>query len=154
MPRKKPEAGSSKPVKPQGESARDDKAAAEAAREKERRAFVETMAGYGMPLEELGLLLVPPVSKADLEARYAREIEIGKAKGKAKVVDWVWASAEKGNVTARVYLHKLLLPERLPLLPAPEVPNSQEAPAESNKSTSLMPDADATRRILNFPGPK
>lgn len=61
-----------------------------------------------MPLEELGLLLVPPLSKVEIETRYGALIEQGKAKAKGKLVNLIWETVKK-SPTMQIYLSKVML---------------------------------------------
>lgn len=139
MARKPPRPPSSKP-----EASADDE------REKERRAFVETMAGYGMPLPELGLLLVPSLSEDEIKVRYARELETGAAKAKANLVNLIWQTAKK-SATVQIYLSKVMLGwnEKAGLPEKPEQPDNTEA------KPALTPSAkEIEAAILSFPGPQ
>jgi hypothetical protein len=151
---KKPDQTSSKSGRDAGAEA---KAAAEeaAARERQRKTLVETLSGYGMPLDELGLLLLPPLSKVEVETRYAYEIEIGPAKAKAQLVQGLWQNALKGNASAQIYLHKLMekeAAERAARNPAPPS-ETTEAPA-SPKGPAPVVDLAAFSKTFKSAAPK
>lgn len=120
-------------------------------RERERRAFVEALASRGMPPDALALILVPPLSVAELTARYGKELEIGAAKGKAQVVDWVWESATKGNAAARMFLAKVLVG----LGDTPRDPVPKTRPEEAPEDLPAAGQSDLETSILQFPvGPR
>lgn len=108
------------------------------------------MAGYGMPLPELGLLLVPAISEDEIKVRYARELETGAAKAKANLVNLIWQTAKK-SATVQIYLSKVMLgwSEKVGL------PEKTEQPDNTESKPAAMPTArDIERAILNFPAPQ
>lgn len=100
-----------------------------------------------MPLEELGLLLVPAMSAEALELRYGGVIELGKAKAKAGLVQMIWANAPK-STTLQIYLSKVALGwsekgVRVGL-PEQDLDNPQAPPA------LLPPAAEIEGKMLNL----
>ena len=117
--------------------------------------FIEVMAGRGMPLDELGLLMVPPLSESEIKERYRDAIAIGRAKTKAQSVTWVWESAEKGNVAARIYLSKVFAgwSEKGGVGENKEPPET-EMEANSQSQSPAMPSKEAMDKIYPFPSRK
>jgi hypothetical protein len=116
---------------------------------KQKREFVEAMAGMRLPLEEIALLLVPPVTEEELKRDYAKELEAGPARENVRLVTQIVAQARKGNATILVYLSKAWLgwSEKGPRTEMPANPaDSREAPANIPTASELEAE------ILNFPG--
>lgn len=80
-----------------------------AERDRERRGFIETMAGLRIPPETIGMLLVPPIGADEIKASYARELEAGPAKVDAKIANGILAYLEKNDRTTLIYLSKVFL---------------------------------------------
>lgn len=73
---------------------------AAAALHDQKRKFVETLAGLKMPLDQVALLLQPPISVDQLKEDYAADIEIGLAKKNLQVMGQFHKNLEKGNMAA------------------------------------------------------
>jgi hypothetical protein len=108
------------------------------------------MVGYGMPLPELGLLLVPPLSEDEIKVKYLRELETGPAKAKARLVGLIWETAKK-SATVQIYLSKVMLGwnEKVGLPEKPEAPDNTETKPAGTPSAREIEAA-----ILSFPGPQ
>jgi hypothetical protein len=113
----------------------------------ERRVFIETVAGYGMPLEEIALLLKPPVSVEDLRRDYAVELEMGPAKANLETVAMLRSAVKKGNVTAAIYWTKAKMG-----WVEGKGANKGESPTESGSLTGpfKMPTAKQMGKILHI----
>lgn len=104
----------------------------------QKRKMVETLAGYGMPEEEIGLLLVPPIDLATLRQSYAAELEMGPVKANLETLSMLRAGVKKGNMTAVIWWTKVKMgwTERGPQskdrpsenddVPAPKLPGKKE----------------------------
>ncbi len=120
--------------------------------EKERRAFVTRWAGYGLPLVELGLLLVPPLCEQQVIARYAEEIEIGQAEQKRDLVGWLWDSAREGNASVQMFLagHVLGWKRSNPDLKGKQAtPKATDSPDPAKRAQ--MPTAEQVGKIYKLP---
>jgi hypothetical protein len=73
------------------------------------RKLVEEMAGYGFPHEHICQLLSPPISKVTLLKYFKAELTAGLPKANSRVAKWLFASARKGDVAARIFLAKVRL---------------------------------------------
>lgn len=67
----------------------------------EQRKTVETMAGYGMPHEDIALFL--DVSGNTLTKYYGRELKMGRVKANSKVTQGLFQQAMAGNTTASIF---------------------------------------------------
>lgn len=92
-----------------------------------------------MPLEEIAILLVPPVTVDQLKLDYAVQLEMGPAKANLEVTSGLLASARKGNTTAQIYWTKSRMgwTERGPG-EKEKVPPSENTPAEGPMPTAEM----------------
>lgn len=114
--------------------------------EKERRGFIETLAGLRLPPETIGLLLVPPLSAAEIKANYARELEVGPAKVDTKIANGLLAYLEKNDKTVLIFLSKVFLgwhekgseQSRDPV-PEPEMLPPTRMPSAKSLSEKILP---------------
>jgi len=65
------------------------------------RQYVEALASYGIP--ENDIARVVGVARGTLRKHYCDELETGQAKTNAKVAGFLFAAAQKGNVTAMIF---------------------------------------------------
>jgi hypothetical protein len=78
---------------------------------KEQRDSVETLAGYGIPHEEICRLVTNPrtnrpIDDKTLRRHFRHELDTGYVKANAKVVQSLYAQATGGNVTAAIWWTK------------------------------------------------
>ncbi len=111
---------------------------AQAAEDEEKRRtdrnFVETLAGYGMEADAIGLLFVPPKTKAQIETDFALELQLGPTKADLETVSGLRAAVKKGNVTAMIYWTKARMGW------TEKGPGEKEKPPESEGSPpTVMP---------------
>ena len=77
----------------------------------EQRESVETLAGYGIPHEDIARLVVSPRTKAAIDAKTLRlafrdELDVGQVKANSAVVGSLYKQAVGGNVTAQIWWTK------------------------------------------------
>jgi hypothetical protein len=77
----------------------------------EQRHHVETLAGYGIPHEEICRLVINertgrPIDDKTLRRHFRAELDSGYVKANAKVVQSLYAQAVAGNVTAAIWWTK------------------------------------------------
>ena len=68
--------------------------------EKERD-YVEALASYGIPEDDIARVV--GVARGTLRKHYCDELETGQAKANAQVAGFLFAAAQKGNVTAMIF---------------------------------------------------
>ena len=138
--RKKPESESEKQKQREREI--------EAARRTERANLVELAAAGGLTPEGIGLLFVPPVTGAEIEAQFAKELELGPARQDFKTVSMLLGAINKGNVTAMIYYTKARMgwTER-----GPSLPKMAEAEDKATDEPAKMPSGrEISEKILPF----
>lgn len=99
-----------------------------------------------MEPEEIGMLLVPPLTLEQMKANYARELSIGPIKANLETVTMLRAAVKKGNVTAMIYWTKVWMgwsDTKNPKLTAPEAP-------ETAPPTQMPTGESLSERILPF----
>ncbi|MBM6411938.1 hypothetical protein, partial [Lacticaseibacillus paracasei] len=106
----------------------------------------------GMPLEELALLLVPPITVEELKRDYALELEMGPAKANLTIVSTLFAGLKKGSMTAAIYLSKVRLGWRDSGIPSGTT-KDPEPPSETDLrvTPAALPSGPALEaQILNL----
>lgn len=97
-------------------------------------------AAAGMPRPEIALLLVPPITVAQLELEYALELEMGPAKANLEVTTGLLALARKGNAGAMIYWTKARMgwKENAPAPKESPPPGEEAAPLERTPTAGLF----------------
>lgn len=75
------------------------------------RQQVETLAGLGIPKEDICLLINnphtnTPIAKATLEKYFSHELQAGHVKANSKIAQSLYKQATEGNVTAGIWWTK------------------------------------------------
>ena len=73
---------------------------------KEDRKLVETLAGYGLPHDDIALLIKDGITRKTLAKHFRRELDAGKAKANAKIAQSLFKQATEGNITAAIFWAK------------------------------------------------
>jgi hypothetical protein len=77
----------------------------------EQRATVEAMAGYGIPHDDIAMVIISPRTSRPIDPKTLREafrdeLDAGHVKANAKVVQSLFNQATQGNVTACIWWTK------------------------------------------------
>jgi len=72
----------------------------------ESRQLVRTLSGFGIPQEQICLLVGGGISKPTLHKHYRDDIDIGLAEANSKVVGALFQNAINGNVSAQIFWAK------------------------------------------------
>lgn len=72
----------------------------------EERAEVEKLAGIGLPLEHIAVLVRNGISIPTLREKFERELIAGKAKANSAIGQTLWAKAMAGDTTAAIWWSK------------------------------------------------
>ena len=75
------------------------------------RQQVEPLAGYGIPKEDIAVLIINPhtdshIAKSTLEKHFEAELKAGHIKANAKIAESLYKQATEGNVTAGIWWSK------------------------------------------------
>lgn len=70
------------------------------------RKQVEALAGYGVPFEQIAVLIAGGISLHTLRAHFAAELMSGKAKANAQIGKGIFQKAMGGDVTAMIWWSK------------------------------------------------
>lgn len=73
--------------------------------DKERQ-LVESLSGFGLPHEDIALLVRDGIDDKTLRKHFRRELDTGMTKANAKVVESLYQQAVGGNVTAAIWWTK------------------------------------------------
>lgn len=72
----------------------------------ETRKLVESLAGYGVPHEQIGYLVGDGITHETLVKHYATDLERGKAKANAKIGQSLFQKAVSGDTAAMIWWTK------------------------------------------------
>ncbi len=101
--------------------------------------LVEKLALIHCTIEEIAL--VCGCSRDTLERRFRPVIEAGRAKGRERLRRWQWEAAEKGNVTAMIWLGKQYLAQS----------DKVEKVLIDGESSSGLSALEQIRKVINDP---
>jgi hypothetical protein len=77
----------------------------------EQRRTVEAMAGYGIPHDDIALVIINPrtsrpIDPTTLRGAFRAELDVGHVKANARIVETLFKEATGGNVTACIWWTK------------------------------------------------
>lgn len=72
----------------------------------ETRKMAESLAGYGVPYEQIGALIGEGINRETLVMHYAEDLERGKAKANAKVGQSLFQKVMNGDTAAAIWWTK------------------------------------------------
>ena len=72
----------------------------------EERQYVESLSGFGVPQEDISLVVRDGIDAKTLRKYFAKELRVGKVKANAKVGQSLYQQAVKGNMTAAIFWAK------------------------------------------------
>ncbi len=70
----------------------------------DQRSMVEAMAGYGVPHDDIAIVL--DIDPKTLRLKYRRELDLGVAKANAKIGQTLFTQATSGNTAAAIFWAK------------------------------------------------
>lgn len=111
------------------------------------RKQVETLSGYGLPIDQIAVLVRDGISVDTLRAHFADELKSGKAKANGQIAQTLFQKAKSGSETALIWWTK----SQMRWSERHEITGADGGPIKTETTVTLEP-AEAYKRLLGGGG--
>ncbi|HSV75171.1 MAG TPA: hypothetical protein VLH79_15540 [Chthonomonadales bacterium] len=115
----------------------------------DERKKVETLSGYGLPIDQIAVLVRDGISVDTLRAHFEAELKSGKAKANGQIAQTLFQKAMSGDTTAAIWWTK----SQMRWSERHEVTGADGGPIKTENSTTVVLEpAEAYKRLLGGSG--
>lgn len=109
----------------------------------DERKQVETLSGYGLPIDQIAVLVRDGISVDTLRAHFESELKSGKAKANGQIAQTLFQKAKAGSETALIWWTK----SQMRWSERHEITGADGGPIKTEATVTLDP-AEAYKRLL------